>query len=296
MADRGDLRKYMTRRSDLVDGLLSVLERKVKQSERQLLELTVREFVDKLELTEGGRVRNTLYNKRLLANIDRVFEQFGRTIGVELARTIAQGVQAVVNFNGDYYRMMTTRAQTLPISKTVKEFVQAWLGLTERGAVKANGYLDTLVKDTTVRNYVKDFALRSVIGQQGWQESKQQLQTIIAGNKERTGRLSQYYRNFVYDTYSQVDRATGEVYAEKLGFNFAVYEGGIIKTTRKFCRERNGKVFHRTEIEKFDPPAAKPPNYNPFTDLGGYGCRHHLNWIPDALARMLRSDADKFLK
>lgn len=296
MADRGDLRKYMTRRSDLVDGLLSVLERKVKQSERQLLELTVREFVDKLELTDGGRVRNTLHNKRLLANIDRVFEQFGRTIGVELARTIAQGVQAVVNFNGEYYRVMTTRAQTLPISQKVKEFVQAWLGLTEKGAVKPNGYLDTLVKDTTVRNYVKDFALRSVIGQQGWQQSKQQLQTIITGNKERTGRLSQYYRNFVYDTYSQVDRATGEVYAEGLGFNFAVYEGGIIKTTRKFCRERNGKVFHRSEIEKFNPPTAKPPNYNPFTDLGGYGCRHHLNWIPDALARMLRSDADTFLK
>jgi len=106
-----------------------------------------------------------------------------------------------------------------------------------------------------------------------------------------SGRMSQYYRNFVYDTYSQVDRATGEVYAEKLGLQFAVYEGGIIKTTRKFCRERNGKVFHRTEIEKFDPKVAKPPNYNPFTDLGGYGCRHHLNWIPEALAYIMRPDA-----
>lgn len=285
MADRSEVRKYMIRRSDLVDGLLSILERKVAESERRLLDLTIQEFVDKLQLTEDGKVRNTLYNKRLLANIDKIFERFGKTAGVEIARLIAQGVQSVVNFNGEYYKMFTTQAQLLPISATVKEFVKSWLGLTERGAVKPNGYLDTLIKDTTVKNQIKDFALRSVIGQQGWIESKRQLGTIVSG------RMRQYYRNFVYDTYSQVDRATGEVYAEKLGLNFAVYEGGIIKTTRKFCRERNGKVFHRSEIQAFDPPTAKPPNYNPFTDLGGYGCRHHLNWIPETLAYVMRPDA-----
>lgn len=285
MADSRDVRKYMIRRSDLVDGLISVLENKVEQSQRHLLDLTVSQFVDKLQLTEDGRVRNTLHNKRLLANIDTIFDRFGKTAGVEIARLIAQGVQSVVNFNGEYYKMFTTQAQLLPITATVKEFVQSWLGLTERGAVRANGYLDTLIKDTTVKNQIKDFALRSVIGQKGWMESKNELGKIVSG------RMSQYYRNFVYDTYSQVDRATGEVYAEKLGLQFAVYEGGIIKTTRKFCRERNGKVFHRTEIEKFNPPVAKPPNYNPFTDLGGYGCRHHLNWIPDALAYIMRPDA-----
>lgn len=285
----------MIRRSDLVDGLLSVLERKVKQAERQLLELTVRDFIDKLQLTEDGRVRNTLYNKRLLGNIDTVFDRFGNTAGVELARMVAQGVQSVINFNGQYYRMFTAKAQLLPIDRSVKEFMQSWLGLTERGAVKANGYLDTLIKDTTVKNQIKDFALRSVVGQQGWMESKRQLGEIVTGNQQKTGRLSQYYRNFVYDTYSQVDRATGEVYAEGLGFNFAIYEGGIIKTTRKFCKEHNGNVYHRKEIEQFDPKVAKPPNYNPFTDLGGYGCRHHLNWIPDSLALMLRDDAKDFV-
>ena len=275
----------MLRRSDLVDGLLSVLERKVAEGERQLLNSTLNEFVDKLQLTEGGRVKNTLYNKRLLANIDTVFERFGRTAGVEIARTVAQGVQSVVNFNGEYYKMFTTKAQLLPITNTVKEFMQSWLGLTERGAVKQNGYLDTLIKDTTVRNQIKDFALRSVIGQKGWMESKQELGKIVSG------RMRQYYPNFVYDTYSQVDRASAEVYAEKLGLDFAVYEGGVIKTTRKFCRERNGKVFHRTEIEKFNPSKAKQPNYNPFTDLGGYSCRHHLNWIPESLAYLMRPDA-----
>jgi len=288
------IRSNMVKRTHLIDGLLSILERRVKKAERLLLEELVEGFVDKLQVTEGGQVRNTLHNKRMMASIDDVFDDFARTAGVELAKTVTEAITKIINFNGQYYRTFTTQAALLPISTTVKEFMSSWLGLTKDGKVKPNGYLDTLIKDTTVKNYVKDFGMRAVIGQRGWMESKKELKNIIVGAKGKTGRLRQYYRNFVYDTYSHVDRATAEVYAEKMGLNFAIYEGGIIKTTRTFCRERNGKTFHRSEIEKFDPKVAKPPNYNPMTDLGGYGCRHHLNWIPDTAARLYRDDVDSF--
>lgn len=296
MADESkELRKLMTARGDLISGLLSVLERKVGEAQTDLLEKILEDFVDKLELTEGGRVKNTLYNKRLLQNVDRVFAQFGKTLGVELAAMIAQGVQQVVNFNGEYYKMFANKAQLTTILPSVIETVSGWLGI-EKGKVVKNGYLDTLIKDTTVKNQIKNFSMRSVVGQQGWRETKSQLKETIAGNKEKTGALDRYYRNFVYDLYSQVDRATGQVYADKLGLEFFIYEGGIISTTRTFCREKNGKVFHRSEIEKWDLTKAKPPGYNPFTDCGGYGCRHHLNPIPVTLALRLRPDAKQFIK
>ena len=41
---------------------------------------------------------------------------------------------------------------------------------------------------------------------------------------------------------------------------------------------------------EFDPKVAKQPNYNPFTDLGGYGCRHQLRWISLALAKRMRPE------
>lgn len=295
MSDITRITRYMVRRSDLVDGLLSVLERKVTASEKKLLEMTVTEFMDKLDLTEDGRVRNTLYNKRLLATIDEVFKKHGKTMGVDIAKTMIEGVEKVANFNGEYFRIFTTDAKLLPIEKEVQETIKAWLGLTERGALEANGYLDTLIKDTTVKNLIKDFSLRTVIGQQGWMESKRQLGEILTGNKEKEGAMKRYYRNYVYDTYSKVDRSTAEIFADKLKLNFAIYAGGLIKTSRSFCKARNGKVFHKSEILKFDPKVAKPPNYNPFTDLGGYGCRHHLNYIPDSVALILRPDAAKII-
>lgn len=290
-----EVKKYMVRRTDLIDGLIDVLGRKVLEAERSLLKTTVEGFVDRLELTPDGRVRNTLFNKRLLGTIDRIFTEFGKTMGVELAKTVAQGVQAVANFNASYYQMFTTKAKLLPISKGVQETLKAWIGI-EGNKVQPNGYLDTLIKDNTVKSNIKDFALRAVVGQQGWRGSKEELKTLIVGSEGSTGKLSQYYRNFVYDMYSQVDRATASEYASKLKFEFAIYEGGLIKTSRSFCKERNGQVFHVSEIEQFDPKVAKPPNYNPFTDLGGYGCRHHLNYIPESLAYMLRPEAKELFK
>ena len=118
---------------------------------------------------------------------------------------------------------------------------------------------------------------------------------MIEGNAEQLGSLAKYYRNFVYDTISATDRIVGMEYANSKGYEFAIYEGGIIKTSRKFCKDRNGKVFHKTEIEKFDPPTAKQANYNPFIDLSGYGCRHHLNWISTKLALRYRPEAKDFL-
>lgn len=290
MAEEKEVQKLMVKRTQLVDGLLSVLGAKVSKAEQALLKSTVENFMDKLELTPEGRVKNTLYNKRLLANIDTIFTKFGKSDGVELASTVAQGVQSVVNFSGTYYATFTTKAKLLEIKPAVKETMSAWLGLTDKGGVTKNGYLDTIIQNTTVKNAIKDFALRTVVGQQGWQEAKAQLAELVVGAGDKAGKMQQYYRNFVYDTYSQVDRATGQIYAEKLGFNFYIYEGGLIKTSRAFCREKNGKVFHKSEIAAFDLTVAKPPGYNPFTDLGGYGCRHHLNGIPDSLAFMLRPE------
>ena len=74
-----------------------------------------------------------------------------------------------------------------------------------------------------------------------------------------------------------------------------MFEGGLIETSRPFCKDHNGNVNHKSEIAEFNPEKGKQPDYNPFTDLGGYACRHHLNWIPTALALAMRPEARKFI-
>jgi hypothetical protein len=96
-----------------------------------------------------------------------------------------------------------------------------------------------------------------------------------------------------------------------MGYQCALYQGGIIATTRPFCKKRNGKVFTRDEIKLFGTSKDKfggyerkgdgyfkgkyKSGYNPLTDAGCYNCRHFYNWISNRLAIRLRPELKPIL-
>lgn len=284
------LMKLVKNKTDLIDAIIAGLEARVLKSQSELLRTVIEDFVDKMDIQEG-RIMSSMKNKRLIAVIDEVYAKFTNTVAVENIALMIKGVQKIMNFNNNYFQIMAPKTSLVTYQSGVKESINSWLGITSKGKVKANGYISTLLSDSTIKNEIRNQVADAVITQAGYSETKSKLKDYIDGKpEEKTGAMQKYYRNFVYDTFSHVDRANSQQIAEGVGFNYAIYEGGIIKTTRKFCRNHNGKVYSREEIAEFDPIVAKPPGYNPFLDLGGYACRHHLNWIPDALAKALRPD------
>lgn len=291
--DRKEINKLIKRRDGLIDYINKNLEQKIKSGQKEMFDLFVSGLVDKMQRDENGKILNNNFNRLLILQVDKTFTEYGKKSGVEVLSAMVTGVNAVLDFNNDYYGKFAPAAELLPLKKNVIEQTRGWLGI-DGNQTTENGYLSTLINAETVRNGIKDFALKAVTSQIGWAEAKRNLSTMIQGDREKLGALEKYHRNFAYDLFSQVDRATAKTYADKLKFDFAIYEGGLIETSREFCKEHNGNVYHKTEVEKFNPKVAKQPNYNPFTDLGGYGCRHTLNWIPTSLALMMRPDAAKF--
>jgi hypothetical protein len=284
-----DITKLTGDRTALVNKIIDALTKTVDVNQNLLLRSVIDDFLDKLD-TQGGIIQNTLKNKRLLSLFDSVFTKYNDTASLEVIKAIIDGVQQIVNFNADYFTALAPKSQLTPITNQAATLIDTWLGITPDGKTEPNGYLDTLINDSTVKNQIRNIVIKSIINQEGYNTTKQNLKEYITGTDQNTGAMQKYYRNFVYDTYSTLDRANAQVYADGLDLNYAIYEGGIIKTTRIFCREHNGKTYSRDEIALFDPKVAIPPGYNPFTDLGGYGCRHHLNWIPQSVAFALRPD------
>jgi hypothetical protein len=123
---------------------------------------------------------------------------------------------------------------------------------------------------------MKKLLLQEYISQQGYEATKKAVRKYIKENPEKVELLEDSYFDLVSDIYSQIDRATANQNAIKLGLNYAIYEGGLTVTSRDFCKDHNGKVYTRDEIMTFNPTTAQP-NYNPIQDMGGIGCRHHLN-------------------
>lgn len=285
-----DLKKLLRERDNLITALNARFESTVQDAQRGLLKDFMGKFVELLQTDENGNIAPTQYNRNLLLSVDKLFVDYGKKHNVLILATLLNSVSGVLNFNEKYYSNFQKPAELLPLKQKAIDNVRGWLGVDEDKA-NENGYLKTLVNSDAVRNQIKDLSMRAVYSQKGWMSLKNEMQNFIEGGDDSLGALQKYYRNYSYDLISQIDRATAKSYADDLKFEFAIYEGGLIETSRPFCKEHNGNVYHISEIAKMSPPTAKQPNYNPFTDLGGYACRHHWNYIPTSLALMLRPDA-----
>ena len=293
--DEKTLKDFTKKRSELIASLMSSMDGQVKDNQKKLLEKVLEKFVDKLEKDENGNVKNNDRNRNLLIQFDDIFKEYQKKEARDTVGLLLQSVSSIINFNQKYFTALDGQARTLPIIPKVKDFMKVWLGI-KGDVVEPNGYLDKLVSNDPAKIALKNQAMKIVIGQEGFEDAKKQIKTLIDGNQNTMGALEKHHRNFAFDLYSQIDRATSDVIRNDLGFVFAIYEGGLIETSRIFCEEHDGNIYHISEIKDFNPTEAKPPNYNPITDLGGYGCRHHLNWISTAMAKAMGKDVDKFLK
>lgn len=287
------IEKLQGDRTKTIDVIISTMETIVGVAQGQLLEQVITEFVDKLDLDENKNIKNTLANRQRLAQLDNIFNSFTRDQGALVASVMVDSVDKIFAFNNKYFGALTDPTTLGKLFPDTTKAIEDWLGITRRGGLVENGYLMRIISDPTIRDNVRDSMFAAISSQKGYAKVKSDLKDYIAGIDDTGGALQKYYRNFVYDTFSRVDRIQAKLVADKLGLVHAIYEGGLIKTSRPFCIARNGKVFTSDEIAAFDPPTAKQPSYDPFADLGGYGCRHHLNYIPASLASILRPDLKK---
>lgn len=307
------LRTLAAKRDSRINKLIAKLEDTVSSAQQNLFDEIATRVVDQLEYDENGVIKNTTKNRNALQRVDTVFSQWQNSDGMAILAQTITGVKSVLDFQYDYYQAVAPgNAKLIPLKAQSVDYVNKWLGLEPSGTsggqvtynVGENGYLKTVLNGhNLMAGKVKDALIRGVVGQNGWQKTKAAVKDLLNGspgynrdNPSNGVKINQYFRNLVYDTYSVLDRTTAATYADGLGFQFAIYEGGIMKKTRIFCREHNGKVYHKTEIADFMPEEATPDNYDPFIDMGGYGCRHHYNWIPDSLAFIMRPSARKFVK
>ena len=107
------------------------------------------------------------------------------------------------------------------------------------------------------------------------------LRLLVQGDKDVDGRLLRSTRLIVSDAFALNDAAVTEAISENLGLEWYLYTGGLIDTTRPFCKARNGKYYHKTEVEKWANLKwqGKMPNTDKktiFLTRGGYNCQHSL--------------------
>lgn len=135
------------------------------------------------------------------------------------------------------------------------------------------------------------------------------VNTVINAATSRLDNLSAPVDALVGSSGVTLQRTLTTTISEQVGVKFFYYQGRPIRTTREFCREREGHVWHLEEVKQWGRDAAAGNGWpgmvegtdqtSIFVHLGGYygnrmSCRHVLVPVdimdvpPEDLARMKR--------
>jgi hypothetical protein len=273
--------KHSKERQKLIASYEDQKSKRIKTIQRAFRVAVTSYLISSLD-TDGGNIKDTIKNYTILAGLSGLQREFEAVTVLPFLRWVARSANKLLSANNRYF---TDAPDT--VKDKVKRAIQARLGIQNGDNIRKGGFLSTVGDTTKVFNDIKALATRTVSDRSDTKELTQAIKIYDEG-----AQLVQDFENKSIDLFPVVDRDAGERFRNELGLRHAIYQGGIIKTSRPFCIERNNKVFTVEEIASWallDFQGKSNP-YNPFKDCGGYNCRHQLDWISDELAYKLRPD------
>lgn len=255
------------------------------------------------ELTEtNGRITSKKGFVAIGKAIDTIFEAIdGEHIG-ELGRSTVGDMQAVLNFNASYFEPFAPGKDLLALKATVDGVMRKRLGIDKEDGLVRKGYLDKLFRNVEPRTDVKKMVAKMVAAGRPMKELEKALRQKVEGTKNTAGVLEKHIGGFVLDAYQVADSITNQQFAKRLSMDkYFLYSGGLIETSRPFCRQRNDKVFTVQEAEQWRKAASLPKtaaeresgvvtDYVPTEDRGRWRCRHRIIWLTEEMAFSMRPD------
>lgn len=298
-----NLNELFEKKDSFLDRQRDIFEKDVTGLQKKLFNKLVEEVVSQLDV-KNGIIQNTKNNLRLINELEIIYKEFANVSQRPVVEKFASGFAKVDRMNMAYFKVIALnevgKKRFDAVVKKTESFMHSRIGIKD-GALIKGGYLESFMNDRTLLNEIRQVTMRAVTGQMEGKSFTKQLSDIVVGNEERAGGFEKHYRTYAYDSLQEYDRAYGKQMAVEFKLNYAVYQGGLIKDSREFCKEHNDKVYSRDEIAQFgkwkDPETgevpsyiSKFPGYDPEVHCGGFNCRHSLTWIGDQTAFRLRPD------
>lgn len=232
-----------------------------------------------LEVVDGMIVQNAT-NRKILAESQRKFNSILRNSNyLDSINSSMNAIDKVDNLNTLYYRTISTSfkgnaAFLKSIRKNAIDTVNSLL-LNDGLYAEVNVPLNSLL----TKNINSGSSFSGML---------EELRLFIKGDQTREGVMMRYSKGILRDTLFNYTRAFQNAATNDLGLVWYRYVGGIIDTTRLFCKERAGGYFHRDEIMTW--PDLQWSGKNPYTTqssifefLGGYNCTHQLIAVVESI-------------
>lgn len=278
-------------REEFIGDAEEKLKKRIASLQRKISQIATDYIVSNVS-TKDNIITDSAGNFNLVNRLDKVIKKEIDSEVAKLAEWYIKQILKISTLNRNYFKQFNATKQQIEraLKKTLK---QIGVGYSQ-GEVKIEqgGYLGELIDLSEPVKELKK-SVRSLMA------AGVAIPILRRGIKQRViggdglGIVESKFDRDSKDTFNRADRSIGHIVSQDVGIRAAVFQGGLIETSRDFCIKRNNKVYTFDEIRSWSELefVGKPKgNYNPFTDLGGYNCRHQLDFISDDLAIILRPE------
>jgi hypothetical protein len=231
-----------------------------------------------LELDQGGYILQSSANRKILSQAEDIVSE--QLPGAKFTRSISDTLGAIPKvdaLNNEYFSSVSDAF------KENRNFIRS-LQQQAVSSIESNLLQDGL--KVQVKTPITDILNRNINSGGQFKGFLDELRNFIIGDEKVEGRVLSYSRGYLKDALMQYSRTYQQAMTADLKLEFYLYSGGLIDTSRPFCKERAGKYFHHKEIESWASLewAGKyrgTTESSIFVYVAGYGCNHEL--IPVSL-------------
>lgn len=239
--------------------------------------------------TDEGKITGNASNYSILGQFNAISRQIKDGPKKKLIKGIVSNLFTQENLIQEYFNEFLGLERNA-VEKRIHQQLLNRIGYDGKGFV-THGTLHDLWTDDTEIRAIKAQSVKAIAAGQSWSDFQTQMKDFVLGTDDKLGITEAQFQTITRDLYAQNDRAITKHYSDEYELGHFIFQGGLMTSTRPFCRARNNRIFTRKEIQSWSDLTfeGKPKVYDPFLDVGGHNCRHVLDPISDELAAELRA-------
>jgi hypothetical protein len=243
--------------------------------------------------TEEGRIKYTVGNLGKVSTLVRIIARFQREYQKTMLGSVLDWAGRLFGLNAEYFSTFEPAGKVESIDEAARRLtLQRWGYNVNTKELIPGGYFESLFKNANIGQRVAALVNQAITQKMPLAQFQRTFRQVFVGLPGQ-GMLERHWRTNSFDLYQRIDRTANLIYADRLGLDYAIYSGTLEEDSRPFCIARVNKVFSRPEIASWENLEfqGKPKiGYDPFTDCGGFNCRHHLSFISEEIAQYLRPE------
>lgn len=255
----------------------------IKQTQKDIMEKLL-DSLEQLKRDENGNIKKTQANLIVIEDITKDLEKiFSRSDYINITKEFINefSIQAQITDSffvkafGDFDH---NKFNEIALNKSKAQAYELMAGLP---------YVTTYLY-----NPVKSLLTDAIISGDSYVKTVKAIKQVVQGGtiKDKTleGKLYRYAKQMAYDTFAVADRGYTNNISLDLGIEWYAYRGGLVEDSRQFCISRDGKYFHRKEVEswgklgQWDGKIPSTDEKTIFIYAGGYRCNHSI--LPTSIA------------